>query len=416
MARRRVLVDLTPLRTSREYRLLYLGQAVSFVGRQLTVVASALQVFLLTDSSLAVGLLSLAQLLPLVVCSILGGVLADAHDRRLILIWAQVALAATSVGLAVNASLDQPSLWPIFLFTSLAAGLSGIDAPTRSAAIPGLVLREQIPAAAALNQTLLQLGLIVGPALAGLLISQVDLAAAYWVDVVTFTLALVALLRLPPLRPEGGGTQAGFSSIREGLRYLKHQRAVQGTFFIDINAMVFGMPRALFPELGTQVYGGGAATVGLLYAAPGAGALIGALTTGWVSHVHRPGRAVLAAVTVWGLAIAGFGFATWLPLGLLLLAIAGAADVISAVFRGTILQLQVPDRLRGRLNAVHIAVVAGGPRLGDAEAGAVAALTTPQFSVVSGGLACVAGVAVISRWIPELGAWRPPEVVDVADG
>jgi MFS family permease len=416
MARRRVLVDLTPLRTSREYRLLYLGQAVSFLGRQLTVVASALQVFLLTDSSLAVGLLSLAQLFPLVVCSILGGVLADAHDRRLILIWAQVALAATSVGLAVNASLDQPALWPIFLFTSLAAGLSGIDAPTRSAAIPGLVLREQIPAATALNQTMLQLGLIVGPALAGLLISQVDLAAAYWVDVVTFTLALVTILRLPRLRPEGGGTQAGFSSIREGLRYLKHQRAVQGTFFIDINAMVFGMPRALFPELGTQVYGGGAATVGLLYAAPGAGALIGALTTGWVSHVHRPGRAVLVAVTVWGLAIAGFGFATWLPLGLLLLAIAGAADVISAVFRGTILQLQVPDRLRGRLNAVHIAVVAGGPRLGDAEAGAVAALTTPQFSVVSGGLACVAGVAVISRWIPELGVWRPPEVVDVADG
>jgi MFS family permease len=184
---------------------------------------------------------------------------------------------------------------------------------------------------------------------------------------------------------------------------------VQGAFLIDINAMVFGMPRALFPQLGTELYHGGAGTVGLLYAAPAAGAMVGALTTGWVSRVRRQGRAVVFAVAVWGLAIAAFGFATWLPFGLLMLAVAGAADVISAVFRGTILQLSVPDRLRGRLNALNIAVVTGGPRLGDVEAGVVATTISAQFSVVSGGLACVVGAALLTRVIPQLARWEMPD-------
>ena len=185
---------------------------------------------------------------------------------------------------------------------------------------------------------------------------------------------------------------------------------MQGTFLVDINAMVFGMPRALFPQIGTQLYGGGAGTVGLLYAAPGVGAFVGAITTGWVGGVRRPGRAVLVAVLVWGFADRRVRRrATWLPIGLLCLAVAGWADVLSAVFRGTILQLQVPDRLRGRLSAINIAVVTGGPRLGDAEAGAVAAVTSAQFSVVSGGLACMAGVVLLARFRPELAAWRRPE-------
>jgi MFS family permease len=204
-----------------------------------------------------------------------------------------------------------------------------------------------------------------------------------------------------PLPPEGGGTKVGFSSVAEGLRYLKGRRLLAGTFLIDINAMVFGMPRALFPAMGLTVFKGGNATVGLLFAAPGAGALIGAVFTGWVSGIRRQGRAVIVAVIVWGAAIAAFGLVPLLPLALLCLAVAGAADVVSAVFRNTILQSTVPDALRGRLSAVHIAVVTGGPRLGDAEAGAVASLTTPQFAVVSGGLASVAGALLI--------AWRLPE-------
>jgi MFS family permease len=187
---------------------------------------------------------------------------------------------------------------------------------------------------------------------------------------------------------------------------------VQGGFLVDINAMVFGMPRALFPQLGTELFGGGAGTVGLLYAAPAAGAFVGAVTTGWVGRVKRPGRAVIWSVLLWGGSIAAFGTTSVLPLALLFLAIAGAADVISAVFRGTILQLQVPDRLRGRLNALNIAVVTGGPRLGDLEAGVVAAAVNVQFSVISGGLACMAGVAVLNRFRPELGEWRPPGSVE----
>jgi MFS family permease len=385
---------------------------VSFFGRQITIVASALQIFLLTNSSLQVGLLSLAQLGPVIVGSFFGGSLADAVDRRKLLIVANVLMATTSIGLAVNAMAGHPQLWPLYVCTALSAGFSSIDSPTRTAAVATLVRRDQIPAAAALNQTGYQFGQIAGPAFAGLIIGILSLSAAYWCDVVTFVIALVLLIRMTAMVPEGGGTRAGLTSVKEGLRYLRGQRAVQGTFLIDINAMVFGMPRALFPQLGTELYGGGAGTVGLLYAAPAAGAFIGAVTTGWVGGVRRPGRAVLFAVTAWGASIAAFGLSAWLPLGLLFLAIAGAADVISAVFRGTILQLQVPDRLRGRLNAINIAVVTGGPRLGDLEAGVVATLTTAQFSVVSGGLACIAGVALLARSRPELGEWQAPDSLD----
>ena len=406
---RKVFLDVSPVTESREYRLLFTGQLVSFFGRQLTIVASAFQIFLLTHSSLQVGLLSLAQLGPIIGCSFVGGSLADAMDRRKLLIVANVVMALSSVGLALNAMAGHPQVWALYVCTAIGAGFTSIDAPTRSAVVPTLVRRDQIPAAAALNQTGYQFGSVAGPALAGIVIGTVSLSAAYWIDVTTFGIALLALLRLPPLLPQGGGTKAGLGSVKEGLRYARQERVVQGVFLIDVNAMVFGMPRALFPQLGTELYHGGAGTVGLLYAAPAAGAFIGAVTTGWVGAIRRQGMAVLLAVVVWGAAIAAFGVSTWLPLGLMMLAVAGAADVISAVFRGTILQLHVPDRLRGRLQALNIAVVTGGPRLGDVEAGAVATATNAQFSVVSGGLACVVGVALFAKVLPELAAWRAEE-------
>jgi MFS family permease len=403
--RRRVLLDLSPLRESREFRLLWSGQAISMLGRQVTVVAVPYQTYLLTHSSFMVGLVSLAQLPVLIVGSLFGGAIADAVDRRRLLLVMQVLLAATSVGLALNTTGGQGALWPVFVMTVLAAGFSGIDNPARAASIPRLVRREQFAAASALNQTLFQTALVAGPALGGLLIARVSLSAAYWADVVTFAAAGITVLRMRPMPPQGGGTRVGFSSVAEGLRFLRGLGAVKGGFLIDINAMVFGMPRALFPELGTRVFHGGAATVGLLNAAPGAGALVAALTTGWVSSVRRPGRMVVLAVIVWGLAIAGAGAVPWLVVGLLLLALAGAADVVSAVFRGTILQLSVPDRLRGRLSAVNIAVVTGGPRLGDLESGAVSSVTNARFSFVSGGLVCAAGAMVIGRLMPALSSW-----------
>lgn len=406
---RRLLTDVTPLRRSREFRLLFSGQLVSFVGSQLTVVAVAYQVYVLTGSSLQVGLVSLAQLPPLLIGSLVGGAVADSMDRRRLLLWMQVALAVASVGLAVNASLSEPQLWPLYALTALAAGFSGFDRPARNAAIPNVVERSALPAAYALWQFQLQVGLTAGPAVAGLLLGRFGLATVYWIDVATFSAAFLAVARMRPLPPEGGGTRASAASVAEGFRFLRGRRLLTAVFVIDLDAMVLGMPRALFPALGTGLYGGGPRTVGLLYAAAGAGALAGSTLTGWVAAVRRQGVAVLVAVAVWGLAVAGFGLSSWLPLGLFLLAVAGAADVVSAVFRNTILQLNVPDALRGRLSSAHIAVVTGGPRLGDAEAGAVAALAGPRFSVVSGGLACLLGVLVVARLFPELARYRAAE-------
>jgi len=368
-------------------------------------VAAPVQVYQLTNSSLAVGLLGLAQLVPLVVGSLFGGALADAHDRRRLLLLSQSLLALTSLGLMANAFAAQPQLWLIYVLTGASAALSGLDHPTRSAATPTLVRREILPSALALNQLMWQTCLVVGPAVAGLIIASASVTAAYAIDVVSFLVAIGFMARMKPLVPEGGGTKASRSSMLEGLHYLRGKRALQGTFIIDINAMVFGMPRALFPALGVTVFQGDETTVGLLYAAPGAGAFVGAATSGWLSSIDRQGRAVIVAVIAWGAAILLFGITPWLPLALLFLAIAGAADVFSAVFRNSVLQLTVPDRLRGRLSATHIAVVTGGPRLGDAEAGIVAAVTTPQVSVVSGGVACIAGAVAIGALMPQLAHW-----------
>lgn len=409
MARRRVLADTTPLRESADFRRLYFGQLISFIGTQLTVVAVPYQVFQLTDSSLQVGLVSLAQLGPLVIGSLVGGAIADSTDRRRVLLWAQVVAAVVTVGLAVNAMLDRPALWVIYVLTSVAAAVSGIERPARSAALPNVVKRESLPAAYALWQILLHVGSVAGPALAGVLISRVGLEAVYWIDVATFGAAMVSVYAMSPLPPHGGGRKAGLGSIVEGLRFLRGKRAIQGTFVIDLNAMIFGLPRAVFPAMAERVFGGGAATYGLLTAAPGAGSLVGALTTGWVGHVKRQGMAVLVSVAVWGGAMVGFGLTSWLWAALLFLAIAGAADVVSAVFRNTILQTSVPDALRGRMSALHIAVVTGGPRLGDAEAGAMAALGGAQFSVVSGGLACLLGVLLVGKLFPEFTRYRVEE-------
>jgi predicted MFS family arabinose efflux permease len=263
-----------------------------------------------------------------------------------------------------------------------------------------------LPASNAISQSLFQTGTIVGPALAGLLLAGAGVHLIYWIDVFTYLIAISAVLTMSP-QPvpsagEGGAAPArpGWRSTMEGLRFVRRSQPVQGAYLIDVNAMVFGMPRALFPALAATVFGGGATTVGLLYAAPGVGALLGALTSGWVGRVRRQGLAVVCAVLVWGLSIAGFGLAHWLPLALVLLAVAGWADVLSAVFRNTIIQFAGPDGMRGRLMGVQMAVVAGGPRLGDLEAGSVATAFGDTVSVVSGGLACVAGAVLVAWALP----------------
>jgi MFS family permease len=405
-----VAVDLTPLRESRDFRVLWLGQVVSLVGRQVTVVALPYQVFVLTGSPLAVGLIGLVQVLPLAICSIAGGAIADRVDRRKVLLLTEAGMAGSTALLLVGALAGHPPLWYLYTATGLQAGLSGINSPAMSASIPNLVRRDRLPAALALNQILFNGSMIVGPALAGVILARFGLAWAYAADLVSFAAAFVAWSMLRPLAPQRDASErtgTGWSDIVEAFRYLRGRRVLLSTFLIDLDAMIFGMPRALFPVLALTVFHVGPQGLGLLYAAPAVGAVIGALTTGWVGRIERQGLAVIWAVVVWGVAVTAFGLSGgmfWLSLTFL--AVAGAADVISAVFRGTILQQSVPDSLRGRMSALHIMVVTGGPRLGDAEAGLVASLVSPWFSVVSGGVACVVGAVVLALLIPALARYR----------
>lgn len=368
------------------------------LGNQLTVVAIAYQVYDITQSSLWVGLVSLIQLPFLIWGSLWGGAVGDRSDKRQILSLGGAVLALFSAGLALNASRPEPALWPVIVFSALAAFGGGFVNPARNASIPRLVHSHQLVAAYSLNQVVIQTATVVGPALSGVLLASLGVASCYWLDVASFAIFVVATLAMDPLPPSGGVAISSWQATRDGLRYLRSHRIAQAVYVADLNAMIFGMPRALFPAVGLTVFHGGPELVGLLFAAPGVGALLGALTTGWVEGVERRGRAVVWAVALWGLAITAFGLSPWVTAALISLAIAGYADVISAVLRNAILQSRIDDTFRGRLSAIQIAVVTGGPRIGDLESGAVARVTTTQFSIVSGGLACVIGAATVAWW------------------
>ncbi len=409
----RILVDTTPLRQSRDFRLLFTGQLISMLGTQLTVVAIPYQVYSMTHSSLQVGAISLAQLFPFLAGALSAGPIGDTVDRRRIMVWTAAGMTVTSAAMAVNAALAHPSLVALYVVSSLAAGLMGFSNTARMASVPGMVERRHLAAAAAMMQIVFQVGVIVGPALSGVLLG-IGLPLVYALDGVSFVVATVTSALLRPIPPtEHAGRLSPWQSTKEGVRYLRTRQALQGVYLIDINAMVFGMPRALFPAMAGAVFGGGTVTLGFLYAAPGVGALVGAVTTGWVANLRRQGWAVIVAVSVWGAAIALFGLVDTLWVGLALLAVAGWADVISAVLRNTMLQTTVPERLRSRMSSIQMAVVQGGPRLGDLESGAVATLTSIEFSVVSGGLACIAGAAVIGALLPLFRHHVAGEVDDV---
>jgi MFS family permease len=411
---RHLMIDTRPLRKSRDLRCVFGGQLVIMLCGQLTTVAVPFQVYSLTHSSLDVGLVSLAQVLPLIAGALLGGALADAVDRRVVLLGAQLVTALCAAGLAVNADVG-PALWPLFVLPAAAAGCAVAGESALSAFLPNLARRSETASVNAMFQALLQVGQVAGPALAGLLLAGAGVRFVYWMDATSLVAAMLLTSLVAPQPPAGTSHSPGLRSIAAGLRHLRGRPVIQGAYLIDVNAMVFGMPSAVFPALASTVFAGGARTLGLLYAAPGAGALLGAVATGWVSHVRRQGRAVIVAVIVWGAAITCFGLAHWLPLALALLAVAGWADVISAVFRGTIIQLAVPDALRGRLMGMQMAVVTGGPRIGDAESGAVANAFGATTSVVSGGLACIAGALLLARLLPAFRRQQAPVIADRAD-
>lgn len=398
-----LLVDPAPLRLDREFRLLWIGQSISLLGRMITLVVLPYQVYVLTGDVLTVGALSIAQLVPILAFTLGGGAFADAVDRRKVLIVTQIALALCSAAFAIVSLTPEPSIASIFAIAFVAAGLGAVDQPARASAVPRLVPLVRLPSALSLNQVANNTARVVGPAIGGIVIAVVGVAAAYLLDVITFGAALATLLLMRPILPLAGAARPSVRSVVAGLRFAASRREVLATFVIDINAMVFGSPRSLFPALALDVFHVGAAGVGLMSAAAGFGALVGAAFSGWAAVVRRPGRAVLLSVAVWSLGIAGFGLAVFsFPLALACLAVASGADVISAVLRNSIVQILTPDALRGRVSSIQSLVVNAGPRIGDAEASGLAAAIGVQGSVVSGGLLSLAGLGLIAIAMPEL--------------
>jgi MFS family permease len=404
--RQLLLPDTAPLRESRSFRLLWIGQLISLSGSQLRLVALPYQIFLLTGSSFAVGLIGVFQAVPLLLLSLFGGVIADPVDRRRLLQITQSGLAAVSLALALATQVGFASVPLLYVLTAAGACFSALDNPTRASLAPTLVDRRLIRAAMALNQTIFQFALVFGSVLAGIVIAHFGLAGAYWLDVASFAASFIAvwMMRTPPRAP--AERQPVLGALVEGVRYLGATRILLATMSLDFLATFFGSPRALFPYYADRVFHVGPEGLGLLYASMGAGALVAAVASGWTARIKRQGLAVLVAVAVWGVAITSFGVLDERAFALALLAVANGADAVSSIFRGTILQLVVPDALRGRLNAINIMFVLGGPQLGQFESGTVAALWSPVASVVSGGVACVASVVAIAAWIPEVVRYR----------
>jgi MFS family permease len=400
---RGLLIDLEPVRRDRDFRMLWIGQMVSGLGRQITMVALPFELWQLTHNPLSIGLLALVQLVPILVFSLGGGAIADAVDRRRLLIITQLLLAASSLALALLAAQPDPSVWPFYGVAFVAAGIGAVDQPARSSALPRLVPRERLSAAISLQWLSGSVVAIAGPVIAGLVIAATGVATAFLLDVITFLASLAALIVIAPIPPHPDAVRPSLKAVREGLAFARDRKIILSTLVIDIDAMVFGMPTSLFPQLALTVFNTGVAGFGLLNSALAMGIFAGALLSGWVGGIRRPGRGVAIAVAGWGVAIVAFGMCTaYFPLALLCLAVAGAADVISSVLRSSIVQLATPDQLRGRVSSIYMLVVTSGPRLGDAEAAAVAALAGPQFSVVSGGILCLIGLLAVIRLFPQL--------------
>lgn len=391
-----LLIDTTPLRVSRDFRRLWIGQAVSFFGSTITIAALPLQVFHAAhDSTLAVGMLGVVQLVPLLVFSIIGGALADSIDKRLLLLGVTVVACACSCALAVNASLDHPQLWLMYLLGAVASGVTAVTFPVLRSLLPLLLEPALRPAAFVLQSTYASFGMLAGPAFGGFLIAAFGYTSTYAVDAGTYVFAFIVFAGIAASPPVGDVARASVASVREGLHFLRGQPVILSVFGIDLLAMIFGMPRALLPALTVRL-GGGPLLYGFLLASVAAGALIASITSGWTGRVRRQGRAVLVAVTVWGLAIALAGLTVNVAVVLFGLALAGAADMISGVYRSAIAADVTPDDLRGRISGVELAVYAGGPQLGDIEGGVVGGLVSVPFAIVSGGLACVIAAGVFA--------------------
>jgi MFS family permease len=405
---KRLLVDIGPLRESPDFRRLWAGTTLSAIGGALTTFAIPLQVYDITRSPLAVGAIGVAQLIPTIIIGLLGGALADTFDRRKLVLVSGICNAAVSAGLTAQAFAGLHSVWLLYALAAASSSVGAISGPVRRTFIPSLLPADKVAAGLALNRLSFQIMLTVGPALAGLItaVPGLGLRACYLVDAVSFASSLYGVARLPTLPRRTGTARPGPRAVAAGVRYIGHSRVLAGAFIADLNATVFGLPIALFPAINAERFGGNPRTLGLFMTAIGVGGLVSGLLSGPVGHITRQGRAMLWAVAIWGGGFAGFAIARSLWLTLMMLAIAGAADVFTVVFRGTIVQQTTPDEFRGRVNAADYVVGLSGGQLGSLEAGALGSLTSPTISALSGGLATVAGAIIIGLAMPAFARYR----------
>lgn len=396
----KLLADIRPLRESPDYRRLWLGSALSAVGGQMTTFAVALQVFRISHSSAAVGAVGLAFAIPAITVGMVGGALIDSIDRRKLVLLTSTVQALVSLAFAVQAFGGMNALWLLYALTAAQGGVGAINAPARRTFMPRLLRRELVPAGAALSMISMYVAMIGGPALAGVIAASGGLKLCYLIDAITFVGALYGVFRLPPMRPEGSGSGRNLPAVIEGLRFIVDNRALRGAMLADLSATVLAMPIALFPAINADRFGGSPRTLGLLSTALAVGGLVGSVLSGPVKHVVHPGRAMLITGSIWGAALACFGAAHGLAMSLALLAVAGAADVLSVVFRTTIVQLATPDAMRGRTSSTEFVVGAAFPQVGNFRAGLVASASSPGISAVTGGLAAVVGAGLIALTLP----------------
>lgn len=409
--RARLLADVTPLRESPAFRRLWAGSTLSSVGGSLTLFAVTLQVYRITRSPLAVGALGLAEMVPLLTMGLIGGTVADATDRRRLVLITSSLLTVMSAAFAAQAFAGLRAVWLLYALVAVQSTIQATGAPAKATFVPALLPPSQLPAGLMLNRLSFQVMLTAGPALAGLITATpgLGLRACYALDVLTFAGALYAVARLPAMKPPPGAPRPSLRAIAEGVGFIGRTQVLAGAFLADLCATVFGLPVALFPAINAERFGGSPAILGLFMASIGAGGLLSGALSGPALHTARQGRAMLLAVAVWGGAFAGFAVAPWLWLTLGCLALAGAADTFTVVFRGAIVQSVTPDGLRGRVLAADYVVGAGGGQLGNLEAGALGSLTTPAISALTGGLVTVAAAVTIAITLPAFTRYhRPP--------
>jgi len=404
----KLVLDIVPLRESAPFRRLWIGSGLSSIGSQMTSYAVVLQVFVLTGSSLAVGLIGLVIAVPTIAMALAGGAIIDIFDRRTIVLTATALQAAVSGLLAYQAFAGLGQVWLLYCLVAVQSAVDGVNSPARRTFMPRLLRRDQLAAGAALQTLTMHGSLTIGPAIAGLITATAGLKTCYLIDAISFGFALYAVARLPSMRPHGQDSRPGLRAIGEGLRFVLRTRIILGAFIADMSAVFLGMPMALFPAINVERFGGHPVTLGLLTTAVAVGGILGSVLSGPVSRVRRQGLGMLVAGVVWGVGLVGFGLSYVFWLAFVTLVIAGAGDVTAVVLRTALVQGVTPDELRGRVSSAEYAVGAGVPQLGNFRAGAVASLTSATTSAISGGLATIAGTALVGLLIPALTTFRAP--------